>query len=97
MDESLAYVAIDLVKRQFYNIQLRLTRDAVERIPREDIEHFVKSLLQNLNACTHVIVEYGDNDHHKIESAVKAFAIAFRMAASFDKRRRGVPSTKGLM
>jgi imidazoleglycerol-phosphate dehydratase len=97
MDESLAYVAIDLVKRQFYNIQLRLTRDDVEKIPREDLEHFVKSLLQNLNACTHVIVEYGDNDHHKIESAIKAFAIAFRMAASIDKRRRGVPSTKGLM
>jgi imidazoleglycerol-phosphate dehydratase len=76
---------------------LRLTRDDVEKIPREDLEHFVKSLLQNLNACTHVIVEYGDNDHHKIESAIKAFAIAFRMAASIDKRRRGVPSTKGLM
>ncbi len=97
MDESLAYVSIDLVKRQFYNIQLKLTRDSVEGIAREDLEHFVMSLAQNLNACTHIIIEYGDNDHHKIECAIKAFAISLRMAASIDKKMEGVPSTKGTM
>ena len=98
MDESLASVAIDLVKRQFYHMQLNLAAETVEGIPCEDLEHFVRSLIQNLNACTHIVVNYGDNDHHKIESAVKAFAVAFRMAASIDERRRnGVPSTKGSM
>jgi imidazoleglycerol-phosphate dehydratase len=97
MDESLAYVTIDLVKRQFYNMELKLTGDAVEGIPREDLEHFVRSLAQNLNACTHIVVEYGDNDHHKIESAIKAFAVAFRMAARIDKKRERIPSTKGAM
>ena len=98
MDESLASVAIDLVKRQFYYMQLNLAAETVEGIPCEDLEHFVRSLIQNLNACTHIVVNYGDNDHHKIESAVKAFAVAFRMAASIDERRRnGVPSTKGSM
>ncbi|MFL6393381.1 MAG: imidazoleglycerol-phosphate dehydratase [Nitrososphaeraceae archaeon] len=97
MDESLAYVSIDLVKRQFCNIQLKLTRDSVEGIAREDLEHFVMSLAQNLNACTHIIIEYGDNDHHKIECAIKAFAISLRMAASIDKKMEGVPSTKGTM
>jgi imidazoleglycerol-phosphate dehydratase len=97
MDESLAYVSIDLVKRQFCNIQLKLTRDSVEGIAREDLEHFVMSVAQNLNACTHIIIEYGDNDHHKIECAIKAFAISLRMAASIDKKMEGVPSTKGTM
>ena len=97
MDESLAYAAIDLVKRQFSNVQLNLTRDSIEQIPREDIEHFVGSLVQNLSACTHIVVEYGTNDHHKIEAAVKAFAVSLRMAASIDRKRRGVPSTKGTM
>ena len=97
MDESLAYVSIDLVKRQFYVIQLKLSRDIVEGIPREDIEHFIRSLAQNLNACIHVIVEYGDNDHHKIESVIKAFAVALRMAASINQKSEGVPSTKGAM
>jgi imidazoleglycerol-phosphate dehydratase len=98
MDESLAYVAVDLIKRQFYNMQLNLTNGAIEGIPCEDLEHFVRSLIQNLNACTHIVVQYGNNDHHKLESAIKAFAVAFRMAANFDERRGdGVPSTKGAM
>jgi len=97
MDEALAYVSIDLVKRQYQRMELRLTRDTIEGVPREDLEHFVRSLVQNLNACTHVIVHYGDNDHHKVEAALKAFAVALRMAISMDRKRKGVPSTKGAM
>jgi imidazoleglycerol-phosphate dehydratase len=98
MDESLTYAAIDLIKRQFYNMQLNLTDRAIEGIPCEDLEHFVRSIIQNLNACTHIMVQYGNNDHHKIESAIKAFAVAFRMAANIDERRgEEVPSTKGAM
>ena len=97
MDESLAYVAIDLVRRQFCNIQLKLSRDSIEGIAREDLEHFVISLAQNLNACTHIIIEYGENDHHKIECAIKAFALSLRMAANIDRKLKGVPSTKGTM
>ena len=97
MDESLAYVSIDLVRRQFCNIQLKLSRDSIEGIAREDLEHFVISLAQNLNACTHIIIEYGENDHHKIECAIKAFAISLRMAANIDRKLKGVPSTKGTM
>lgn len=97
MDEALAYVSIDLVKRQFYDVQLKLTRDSIEGIPREDLEHFARSLMQNLNACTHMVVEYGENDHHKVEAALKAFAVALRMASNVDSRRKGVPSAKGAM
>jgi len=97
MDDALAYVSIDLVKRQYQRMELRLTRDTIEGMPKEDLEHFVRSLVQNLNACTHVIVHYGDNDHHKVEAALKALAVALRMATSIDKRRKGVPSTKGAM
>lgn len=96
MDESLAWVAIDLVRRQFYNMQLNLGSESVEGIPCEDLEHFVRSLIQNLDACIHVVVQYGSNNHHKIEAAIKAFAVAFRMAASIDQVS-GVPSTKGVM
>ena len=97
MDEALAYVSIDLVKRQFYNVQLKLTRDSIEVIPREDLEHFARSLVQNLNACTHMVVNYGENDHHKVEAALKAFAVALRMASNVDSKRKGVPSAKGAM
>ncbi|HUG97102.1 MAG TPA: imidazoleglycerol-phosphate dehydratase [Nitrososphaera sp.] len=97
MDEAFAYVSIDLVKRQYQKVELKLTRDSIEGMPREDLEHFARSLVQNLNACTHVVVHYGDNDHHKVEAALKAFAVALRMATAIDSRRKGVPSTKGAM
>jgi imidazoleglycerol-phosphate dehydratase len=97
MDEAAAYVTIDLVKRQYQNVQLKLSRDSIEGVPREDLEHFCRSLVQNLNACTHMVVHYGDNDHHKVEAALKAFAVALRMAVEMDSRRKGIPSTKGAM
>jgi imidazoleglycerol-phosphate dehydratase len=97
MDEVMAISAIDLIKRQFHKINLGLTRDEIEGIAKEDLQHFIESLLQNLNACTHINVQYGDNDHHKIEAAVKSFAISFRMATEIDHQRKDIPSTKGVM
>jgi imidazoleglycerol-phosphate dehydratase len=97
MDESLAISSIDLIKRQFFKLSLKLGTRRVEGIPKEDLEHFMGSLLQNLNACTHICIQYGDNDHHKIEAAMKAFAISLRMAVSIDDKQTGIPSTKGVI
>lgn len=97
MDDALAFAALDLVKREYYNIDLKLKRLNIEGISREDLEHFFRSFAQNINACTHIVVQYGSNDHHKVEAAAKALAIALREAASMDKRGRGAPSTKGTM
>jgi imidazoleglycerol-phosphate dehydratase len=44
-----------------------------------------------------MVVQYGDNDHHKVEAVLKAFALALRAAAGIDSKRKGVPSTKGAM
>ena len=97
MDDSRSNSAIDLVRRQFSKFELKLERNEVEGIAKEDIEHFFRSLLQNLVACTHILVEYGKDDHHKLESAMKSFAIAFRNASAIDQRRKGLPSTKDMM
>jgi imidazoleglycerol-phosphate dehydratase len=97
MDDSLTIASIDLVKRQFSKISLSLINNKIEGIDKEDIEHFVRSLAENLNACVHIDVKYGENDHHKVESAIKALAIALRMAINFDPRSQGVASTKGEM
>lgn len=97
MDDSRSNSAIDLVRRQYSQFELKLERNEVEGIAKEDIEHFFRSLLQNLAACTHILVEYGEDDHHKLESAIKSFAIAFRHAAEIDQRRKGLPSTKDMM
>ena len=97
MDESLAEASLDLVKRQFHKIDLGIEGNQIEGISKEDLEHFFRSFAQNLNVCMHVTVKYGENDHHKIEAAIKAFAVAWRAAANYDKKQKGIPSTKGAM
>jgi len=97
MDESLAEASLDLVKRPYSKISLLIKRSKIEGVSKEDIEHFFKSLTQNLSSCIHVTVKYGDNDHHKIEAAIKSLAVALRNASSKDKKQTGIPSTKGAM
>ncbi len=97
MDESLAEASVDLVKRPYSKLALSIKRDSIEDISKEDLEHFFQSLLQNLNSCIHITVKYGDNDHHKVEAAIKSLAVAFRIASSYDKKQKGIPSTKGSM
>ena len=97
MDESLAEASIDLVKRPFWKLVLSINQNTIEDISKEDLEHFFQSFLQNLNSCIHLTVKYGDNDHHKVEAAIKSLAVAFREASSYDKKQKGIPSTKGSM
>ena len=97
MDESLAEASLDLVKRPYSKITLLVKRNNIEGISKEDIQHFFQSLTKNLNSCVHVTVKYGDNDHHKIEAAIKSLAVAVRNASLKDKKQKGIPSTKGAM
>ena len=97
MDESIAEASIDLVKRPYWKLVLLIKRNKIEDVSKEDLEHFFQSLLQNLNSCIHLTVKYGDNDHHKVEAAIKSLAVALRNASSMDKKQKGIPSTKGSM
>jgi len=97
MDEALALAAVDLVKRPYSSVQLGLQRVMLEDAPREDLEHFFASVATTLGSTVHVKVLDGKNDHHKFEAAVKAFALAFRDAATPDPRRLSTPSSKGTM
>jgi len=100
MDDALALASVDLVKRPYSVLDLKLQRMMLEDAPKEDLEHFFGSLAQALEATVHVRVLEGTNDHHKFEAAVKAFALALREAAALDPRRakmRAPPSSKGSM
>lgn len=97
MDCSLAFAAVDLVKRPYSKIDLKLRGKKIEDMPIEDIYHFLETLATALSANVHVWVEYGSNDHHKAEAAVKALALSLRQAMALDPRRKGVPSSKGVI
>lgn len=97
MDCSLAFAAVDLVKRPYAKVELKLRGKKIEDMPTEDIYHFLETLTTALSANVHVWVEYGRNDHHKAEAAFKALALSLRQAVAVDPRRKGVPSSKGVI
>jgi imidazoleglycerol-phosphate dehydratase len=97
MDCSLAFSAVDLVKRPYSRIDLKLRGKKVEDMPSEDIYHFLETLATSLAANIHVWVEYGNNDHHKAEAAIKALALSLKQAMALDPRRKGIPSSKGVI
>jgi imidazoleglycerol-phosphate dehydratase len=97
MDCSIAFAAVDLVKRPYFKIDLKLRGKKIEDMPTEDINHFFESLATSLCANVHVYIQYGSNDHHKAEAAVKALALSLRKAVAMDPRRKGVPSSKGVI
>ena len=57
--------------------------------------HVFESIAHHAHLGLHVRVLAGRDPHHIVETQFKAFARAFRDAASFDPRETGVPSTKG--
>ena len=95
MDCSLASAAVDLGNRPYWVVDLGTRGPIIEDMPSEDAAHFLVSLAASLRANIHVRVDYGANDHHRVEAAFKALALSLRQALLIDRRRTGVPSSKG--
>ena len=98
MDESLARAAVDLGGRAYSSLDLKLSQPRIEDLKTEDIEHFFDSFAQASKSNLHLTVLYGSNNHHKIEAAVKALAIALREAVTLEPRAKyEIPSAKGVL
>lgn len=98
MDDSLARAAVDLGGRAYSTLDLKLNQPQIEDLKTEDIVHFFNSFAQASRSNLHLTVLYGRNNHHKVEAAVKALALALRQAVTLEPRIRGqVPSAKGVL
>ena len=97
MDESLAFVTLDISGRPF------LVYDGGEMAPQvggfdtELTEEFLRAFAMHAGITLHVKILYGTNTHHKIEAIFKALGHALRQAVSLDPKVTGVPSTKGML
>lgn len=98
MDETLAFVAIDLSGRPYCVTEMAWAGPAVGVIPTTQIPHFFESFAVTARANLHARVLYGRDDHHKAEALFKALGRALEQATRVDERRAGaVPSTKGVL
>ena len=98
MDETLSRVALDLSNRPYLVWKMDFTRDKLGEMDTELFKEWFQAFAQAAGMTLHVETLYGDNSHHKIESAFKALARALREAVEIDPRKAdAVPSTKGTL
>jgi len=96
MDETLAFVALDLSGRPYAVIDAEWGQAPVGQIPTSLFPHFFESFAVNAKCNLHARVLYGRDDHHKAEALFKALARALDAATIIDERRKStIPSTKG--
>ncbi len=97
MDDALASASVDLVKRPSAVVDLKMSELNIEDMATEDVLHFFQSLATSIPANIHLRVEYGENQHHKVEALFKALAVSLRQAISNDPRRDNLPTSKGMI
>ena len=98
MDESLAFVAIDLSGRPYSVVNVDWHGPMVGNVPTTLISHFFESWAVTAKSNLHARVFYGNDDHHQAEAMFKALGRSLRKACQLDSRRGNmVPSTKGTL
>lgn len=98
MDEALIRCALDLSGRPYLVCELgKLRREVVGGLPTEMVEHFWRSFSTHFPMNLHIDLIRGEDTHHIIEGVFKAVTKALRIALDLDPRRKGVPSTKGVL
>ena len=80
MDESLAFCALDISGRPYLHFDAAFTNPSVGALDCCLVEEFFRAFAMNSGITLHIRLEYGSNDHHKIEAIFKAVAHALQQA-----------------
>ncbi len=95
LDEAAVHAVVDLGGRGAARIDLPFAGERVGALPASLVPHLFDSLSRHGRMAIH-LTGTGADDHHLLEAAFKALALALRAAWEPDPRRAGaVPSTKG--
>ncbi|MFH0826485.1 MAG: imidazoleglycerol-phosphate dehydratase [Candidatus Omnitrophota bacterium] len=107
MEDVVASVTTDISGRGHLKVNTqklkRTARGATELITEakyefQDFEHLFDSFAKHLGVNLNIRIENPSKDiHTTLEPVFKAFGIALDQATQIDPRRKGVPSTKGVI
>ncbi len=93
--EALSTVVVDLGGRSHLTCNLGEMPEKIGTFDVELFEEFLRAFTQYGRFTLHLNCHYGTNAHHKVESGVKALAVALR--AGIAPRGSGSASTKGVI
>lgn len=97
MDEALVQVSLDLSGRPFLVCNLDVRNRKIGDFDAELAAEFFRAVSSSARMTLHIHQFYGENAHHIVEAAFKAFGRALDAATRRDERVTGVPSTKGVL
>ena len=93
--EALSIAVVDLGGRSHITCNLGPMPEKIGTFDVELFPEFLRAFTQYGRFTLHLNCHYGENAHHKVESGVKALAIALRLGIS--PRSSGSASTKGVV
>lgn len=95
MDDALALCAVDLCGRPYLQFDCQFPSELTGSFETALVKEFFYAVSYSAAMNIHIKMLSGENSHHMIEAAFKAFAKALDMAVSYDERISDVLSTKG--
>jgi imidazoleglycerol-phosphate dehydratase len=93
--EALSTAVVDLGGRSHLTCNLGPMPEKIGAFDVELFPEFLRAFTQYGRFTLHLNCQYGENAHHKVESGVKALALALR--AGVTRRSSGSASTKGVV
>jgi imidazoleglycerol-phosphate dehydratase len=93
--EALSSAVVDLGGRSHLTCNLGPMPEKIGTFDTELFAEFLRAFTQYGRFTLHINCHYGENAHHKVESGVKALALALR--AGISPRAAGSASTKGII
>jgi imidazoleglycerol-phosphate dehydratase len=96
LDEALVRCVLDVSGRPYLSYHIDIPK--WQMLGDYDVfltPEFFRALVLNAGLTVHLDLVRGDNPHHIVEAAFKAFARSLDVATTIDPRVTGVPSTKG--
>lgn len=98
MDETLMLCAVDISGRAFLNYDVTVPTERVGDFDTELVKEFFLGFVRSAAVTLHLKELAGENSHHILEAAFKAFGRAMRIASVVDPTLNGeLPSTKGVL
>ena len=98
MDDALVRCVLDLSGRAFCKVNVPLKDERTSDFETVLLAHFFRSLTQSAKMTLHIDMLNGEDTHHIIEAAFKAFARALAQAVATDEKNQDkIMSTKGML
>ena len=95
MDDALILCAVDFCGRPYFSYDLKVNEEKCGDFETTLAKEFFYAVSYSAGINLHIKQISGENGHHILEAAFKAFGKAVDAATQLDPRVQGVLSTKG--